>query len=334
MPGTPRKPIRPAGPRGKIRIAGSSPTARKVNPDVDPTDANAPGVAAPDEAPAGETATPEAATPEATAPGTPAPQSEAPETSVPASDADSTDQAAAADQAAPTDEAEPSSPSVPTGDIPETVALDKPSAKSRPKAKGASLTKPGSAKAEAAQPAEPQGVEPQGAPRTATGFLTWRKVAVVSAIAAIIAIFAVVVAFKPGASTESNKAFIDASQTSELKAQAGDRICAVLSIDPTKFDDWANKAKTGLTGQALTEFNEYQSTSRDLASQSGQGAECKVDLVAVATMDDSNATVIATLLISSTQQGVAVLGGPGQARTELGMQKVDGQWRISRISDF
>jgi Mce-associated membrane protein len=325
MPGTPRKPIRPAGPRGKIRIAGSSPTARKVNPDVDPADANAPGVAAPDEAPAGETA------PETT---TPASHTTAPETSVPASAADSTDQAAAADQAAPTDEADPSSPSVPTEDAPETVALDKPSAKTRPKAKGASLTKPGSAKAEAAQPAEPQGAEPQGAPRTATGFLTWRKVAVVSAIAAIIAIFAVVAAFKPGASTESNKAFIDASQTSELKAQAGDRICAVLSIDPTKFDDWANKAKTGLTGQALTEFNEYQSTSRDLASQSGQGAECKVDLVAVATMDDSNATVIATLLISSTQQGVAVLGGPGQARTELGMQKVDGQWRISRISDF
>ena len=32
MAGTPRKPIRPAGPRGKIRVAGSSPSARKVNP--------------------------------------------------------------------------------------------------------------------------------------------------------------------------------------------------------------------------------------------------------------------------------------------------------------
>ncbi|WP_155976885.1 hypothetical protein [Nocardia sp. 348MFTsu5.1] len=29
-----------------------------------------------------------------------------------------------------------------------------------------------------------------------------------------------------------------------------------------------------------------------------------------------------------------VLTGPGQARAELGLQKVDGQWLISRISDF
>lgn len=174
------------------------------------------------------------------------------------------------------------------------------------------------------------------APTPESGFLTWRKVAVVAGIALVVGVFAIVAAFKPGVSSDSgsNLAFTNASDTSALKAQAGDRICAVLSVDPTKFDDWANNAKTGLTGEALTQFNEYQSTTRDLAAQSGQGAECQVDMVAISDMDESNATVITTMIISSTQQGVAILGGPGQARTELGLQKIDGQWLISRISDF
>lgn len=267
MAGTPRKP-RPAGPRGKIRVAGSSPSVPKVTPDSAP--------AAP-------------VTPEETVP---------------------------AD--AVTSEAV-------TGDTSteETVSLTKPSPEPKKKIRGTSLQKPA-----AAQPAGPR------QPPAPKKFLTWSKVAIVAAVALVIAVIAIVAAFKPGTSEESNVAFIDSSATSELKAQAGDRICAVLSIDPTKFDDWANKAKTGLTGEALKEFNDYQSSSKDLAAQSGQGAECKVDLVAVSNMDSENATVIATLVISTTQQGVAVLSGPGQARTELGLQKVDGQWLISRISDF
>lgn len=257
MAGTPRKP-RPAGPRGKIRVAGSSPTVPKATPDTAPTEP-----VTPDEAVAADTVTD------------------------------------------------------------ETVSLTKTSPGPEKKIRGASLKKPS-----AAQPAGPR------QPPERKKFLTWSKVAIVAAVALVIAVFAIVAVFKPGVSEESNVAFIDSSATSELKAQAGDRICAVLSIDPTKFDDWANKAKTGLTGEALKEFNDYQSSSKDLAAQSGQGAECKVDLVAVSNMDSENATVIATLVISTTQQGVAVLSGPGQARTELGLQKIDGQWLISRISDF
>ena len=197
--------------------------------------------------------------------------------------------------------------------------------------KAVSLTKaPGPANA-----SPKAGSRGPSAPAPESRFLTWGKVAVVAGIALVVGIFAIVAAFKPGVSESgSNLAFTNASDTSELKAQAGDRICAVLSVDPTKFDDWANNAKTGLTGEALTQFNEYQSTTKDLAAQSGQGAECQVDMVAVSHMDESNATVITTMIISSTQQGVAVLGGPGQARTELGLQKIDGQWLISRISDF
>jgi Mce-associated membrane protein len=313
MAGTPRKPIRPAGPRGKIRVAGSSPSARKVDPPENT-----------DESATTDNVTPETAAPESSAPevvesaesGTTEAGESTPDATAETSGQASTGEATATAETAATD---------------KTVALGKPAAKSKPKVKGASLKKPATERSSDDKPA--QAAEPKTA-KSASGFLTWRKVAIVALLAVVFAVFAVVAALKPGASTQSNMAFINSSETSALKAQAGDRICAVLSIDPTKFDDWADKAKTGLTGEALTEFNEYQSTSRDLAAQSGQGAECKVDLVAVSNMDDSSATVIATVLISTTQQGVAVLSGPGQARTELGMQKVDGQWRIARISDF
>jgi Mce-associated membrane protein len=324
MAGTPRKPIRPAGPRGKIRVAGSSPSARKLNPAE-----NA------DESATTDNVTPETAAPESSAPeavesaesgttesGTVEAGESTPDVTAETSDRASTGEATATAENASTGE---------TAATDKTVALGKPAAKSKPKVKGASLKKPATERSSDDKPAK--AAEPKTA-KAASGFLTWRKVAIVALLAVVFAVFAVVAAFKPGASTQSNMAFINSSETSALKAQAGDRICAVLSIDPTKFDDWADKAKTGLTGEALTEFNEYQSTSRDLAAQSGQGAECKVDLVAVSNMDGSSATVIATVLISTTQQGVAVLSGPGQARTELGMQKVDGQWRINRISDF
>ncbi|MFJ6098116.1 hypothetical protein [Williamsia muralis] len=324
MAGTPRKPIRPAGPRGKIRVAGSSPSARKVN-----SAENA------DESATTDNVTPETAAPESSAPevvesaesGTTESGTVEAGESTPDVTAETSGQASTGEATATAENASAGE----TAATDKTVALGKPAAKSKPKVKGASLKKPASERSSDDKPA--QAAEPKTA-KAASGFLTWRKVAIVALLAVVFAVFAVVAAFKPGASTQSNMAFINSSETSALKAQAGDRICAVLSIDPTKFDDWADKAKTGLTGEALTEFNEYQSTSRDLAAQSGQGAECKVDLVAVSNMDGSSATVIATVLISTTQQGVAVLSGPGQARTELGMQKVDGQWRINRISDF
>ncbi|PVY28116.1 hypothetical protein [Williamsia muralis] len=319
MAGTPRKPIRPAGPRGKIRVAGSSPSARKVNPaenadESATTDNVTPETAAPESSESEAVESAESGTVEA--------GESPPDVTAETSDEASTGEAAATAETASTAE---------TAATDKTVALGKPAAKSKPKVKGASLKKPATERSSDDKPAK--AAEPKTA-KAASGFLTWRKVAIVALLALVFAVFAVVAAFKPGASTQSNMAFINSSETSALKAQAGDRICAVLSIDPTKFDDWADKAKTGLTGEALTEFNEYQSTSRDLAAQSGQGAECKVDLVAVSNMDGSSATVIATVLISTTQQGVAVLSGPGQARTELGMQKVDGQWRINRIADF
>ncbi|MGY3552318.1 hypothetical protein [Williamsia sp. R60] len=319
MAGTPRKPIRPAGPRGKIRVAGSSPSARKVN-----SAENA------DESATTDNVTPETAAPESSAPEVvESAESGTVESGTTEAGESTPDATAETSGQASTGEATAASPETAATD--KTVALGRPAAKSKPKVKGASLKKPASERSSDDKPA--QAAEPKTA-KAASGFLTWRKVAIVALLAVVFAVFAVVAAFKPGASTQSNMAFINSSETSALKAQAGDRICAVLSIDPTKFDDWADKAKTGLTGEALTEFNEYQSTSRDLAAQSGQGAECKVDLVAVSNMDGSSATVIATVLISTTQQGVAVLSGPGQARTELGMQKVDGQWRINRISDF
>jgi|GEM_PF-7018626 len=231
----------------------------------------------------------------------------------------------------------PARPSAPRGKV--RVAGSGPStgnAGKSPEAgddKSVSLTK-GAAKGSTAAAPKARPAAPS-APASESGFLTWRKVAVVAGIALVVGVFAIIAAFKPGVSeTGPNLAFTNASETSALKAQAGDRICAVLSVDPTKFDDWANKAKTGLTGEALTQFNDYQTTTKDLAAQSGQGAECQVDMVAVSHMDDSNATVITTMIISTTQQGVAVMGGPGQARTELGLQKIDGQWLISRISDF
>ncbi|PYE20279.1 Mce-associated membrane protein [Williamsia limnetica] len=301
----PRRPGRPAGPRGKIRIAGSGPAKGKL---TGPEDESPEAAGA---------QTPDAQTPDAQ---TPAADVEAPESS--RSGAEATDDATAA-------VADPAST-----DADDTVSLDKADRRTRPVAKSASLKKParadggvdGSAKRPTAQGAT--------AAPARSGFLTWRKVAAVASVAVLFAVLAIVLAFKPGAKTESNDAFLDAAATSELKAQAGDRMCTVLGVDPVNFDDWAARAKAALTGEYINEFNEYLQANRDLATQTGQGAECKVDLIGISNMDDTRANVIGTFVLSNTQQGVAVLGTPNLARVDVGLEKVDGQWLISRISDF
>ncbi|WP_084837482.1 hypothetical protein [Williamsia sp. 1138] len=295
----PRRPGRPAGPRGKIRIAGSGPAKGKVR--------------AEDEAAESAAVEPVVETDQAAA--------GAPDDV--ATDDLATDEAKAADVAEPS-----------TASADDTVSLDKGDRKSRPVAKGASLKKPGRADESVAGTKGRPAAKAAAAPGARSGFLTWRKVAAVATVAVVFAVLAVVLAFKPGAKTESNDAFLDAAATSELKAQAGERMCTVLGVDPVKFDDWAARAKAALTGEYINEFNEYLQANRDLATQTGQGAECKVDLIGISNMDDTRANVIGTFVLSNTQQGVAVLGTPNLARVDVGLQKVDGQWLISRISDF
>ncbi|ORM32225.1 hypothetical protein [Williamsia sp. 1135] len=295
----PRRPGRPAGPRGKIRVAGSGPAKGKVRGDAED-----------------EAAETTAVEPAAVETGQAA--AEAPD-----------DVTAGDGEAKAADVAEPSTA---VGD--DTVSLDKGDRKSRPKAKSASLKKPGRADEGVAGPGGRPAAKGAAATKTRSGFLTWRKVAAVATVAVVFAVLAVVLALKPGAKTESNDAFLDAAATSELKAQAGERMCTVLGVDPVKFDDWAARAKAALTGEYINEFNEYLQANRDLATQTGQGAECKVDLIGISNMDDTRANVIGTFVLSNTQQGVAVLGTPNLARVDVGLQKVDGQWLISRISDF
>jgi Mce-associated membrane protein len=169
---------------------------------------------------------------------------------------------------------------------------------------------------------------------TQAGFLTWSKVLIVAAVAVVVGIFAVVAAFKPGAEPQENMAFVNASATNELKAQTGDQLCKVIAINPDDLDGWAKSAQSALRGEALKNFNDYLPTQRDLATQSGQGAECKIDTIAVTSQTGDTASALAILIVSSTQQGVALPNGSGQVRFDVGLQKVDDQWMISRISDF
>ncbi|WP_207840606.1 hypothetical protein [Williamsia soli] len=300
----PRRPGRPAGPRGKIRVAGSGPAKGKVRSGAEDEVAETTAVETGQAAPEGADAV--------------------------APDAVAADAVAADDgEAKAADVAEPSA-----AVADDTVSLDKGGRKSRPVAKSASLKKPGRDDESVAGPEGRPTAKGTAATKTRSGFLTWRKVAAVATVAVVFAVLAVVLAFKPGAKTESNDAFLDAAATSELKAQAGERMCTVLGVDPVKFDDWAARAKAALTGEYINEFNEYLQANRDLATQTGQGAECKVDLIGISNMDDTRANVIGTFVLSNTQQGVAVLGTPNLARVDVGLQKVDGQWLISRISDF
>lgn len=156
--------------------------------------------------------------------------------------------------------------------------------------------------------------------------------AILAAVAVVLGIVALVLAFHPGASIGPNKAFIEREATSELTGQAQQRICAVFGYEHTELDDWQKRAQDALTGQAREEFDKTFKAQKDLITQTKTGAECRVDALGVKDLAGDRATVIANLIISETQNSMAT--NSGAPRAQFAMVKEGDTWRIQGVEPF
>lgn len=172
-------------------------------------------------------------------------------------------------------------------------------------------------------------------PRERRGLLaTWTPVLAVTAV--ILGVVATILAFHPFADLDDNKAFVDREATSELTSQAQERVCAIFGYDHTDLDGWATRAQDALTGQARTEFDESLKAQREIITQTKTGADCRVDAIGVRSLgggsDGDRASVIANLIISETQNGVATNSAAPRAQFE--MIREGDQWRIDKVEPF
>ncbi|MGV9858735.1 hypothetical protein ACWDTD_08780 [Gordonia sp. NPDC003425] len=162
-----------------------------------------------------------------------------------------------------------------------------------------------------------------------------RSVAILAGIAALLAVVAVILALKPGADIGPNKAFIDQGATTELISQAQTKICAANSATGVKFDEWSAKARAGLTGEALDQFNKQVGSLKQVLEQAKATTDCQIDAIGVRDLtgdsDGSQATILVNMVISGTQNGV-----PTQSLTpryQVQMRKQGDSWLIAKVQD-
>ncbi|MXP20350.1 hypothetical protein GIY30_03140 [Gordonia sp. HNM0687] len=164
-------------------------------------------------------------------------------------------------------------------------------------------------------------------PRTVVGVL--------AAIAVLLGIFAVIAGVHPGADIGPNKAFIDQPATTELTSQVQSKACA-LTVNTVDIDKWAGEARAVLTGQALTEFDQYLPQQREILDQTQAVADCRVETVGVADLsggdDGATARVIVNMIVSQQQAGLA--GQSAAPRYQFGMVKQGDAWLINEVEAF
>ncbi|ROZ88673.1 hypothetical protein EEB19_21890 [Gordonia sp. OPL2] len=162
-----------------------------------------------------------------------------------------------------------------------------------------------------------------------------RTIGILAAVAAVLAVFAVIAGLHPGASIGSNKAFVEQAATTELTSQVQSKACN-LTVDTVDVNKWADKARSVLTGTALSDFDKYLPQQREILNQTKQVADCRVESVGVADLsgadDGATARVVVNMIVSQQQAGVA--GQSAAPRYQFGMVRHGDDWLINEVEAF
>lgn len=187
-------------------------------------------------------------------------------------------------------------------------------------------------RAAAAKAAEAEAVanvdEPGAPPRDTAA--TLRLAAVLAAIAVVLGVIATIFAFHPGAKQTDNRAFVDKTQTEEVLAQARTAVCSSFNFDFNNLDRWADDVRSKFTGQALAEYEKVLKANRDIVKQARSASDCQVDVVGVQTMTDDTATVVASMIVSTSVNGVVQRKEVGFGQFDF--EKVDDDWLVNKVS--
>lgn len=185
------------------------------------------------------------------------------------------------------------------------------------------------AKAEKADTAKPADAPNAGAV-TASKRTNWKPVIVVGVVAVALAAFAVVAAFRPGA-TIDNQAWVDQGATSEATRAATDAVVTLYSYKDTTIDEDFDRARTYLNPQMLSDFDEAAETTKSAVQQTQTATEASLTDIGVTILEDDKAELVANLNVSATQAGVAQ--GNAEGPITINLEKVDGKWLLSALSD-
>ncbi|WP_068156225.1 hypothetical protein [Rhodococcus phenolicus] len=242
--------------------------------------------------------------------------------------------------------ARPASPP-PDAAAPEPEALEQTAAVATPGDTGVELSKksepaagtspepPGTEPTETAEPAAPEAAagEPPAGEAAAPGPAaqrTTRPLVLLGAAAVALGAFAVVAAFQPGAKVE-NRAWVDTAATDEVQRAATRAIETMHGYNYETIDDNFAAIRDLLTPQMQEEFDRTAEVTKEAAVQTHTVTEVAVTQIGTSMLDDSRAEVSAYINVSATGDGIAQ--GSAAAPLLVRMEKVDGRWLVSELTD-
>ncbi|MCA1006118.1 mammalian cell entry protein [Rhodococcus hoagii] len=192
----------------------------------------------------------------------------------------------------------------------------------RPKVAGVSLAKPGVSPT--------PGEDEPGAGASRFGGPKWRLVAVLGAAAVVLAVFAVIAAFKPGAEV-ANTAYVDAGGTAEVTEAARSALNTLYTYSPDTIDAYPEQARKVLTENMRGEFDKTIDPTVAAVKQGGTSTTVQVTDVGVKVLDGDRAELITNVTVSAESNGVAQDSASGPLIVR--MEKVGGVWLLSDIAD-
>ncbi|PQP21213.1 hypothetical protein [Rhodococcus opacus] len=160
--------------------------------------------------------------------------------------------------------------------------------------------------------------------------ITWKLVGILGAVAVVLGVFAVVAAFKPGADI-TNTAWVDEGATAEVTKAGTEAIETLYTYSYETIDQDFEKARGYLNDAKRDEFDSTAGTTKEAAIQTKTATQASVTDIGVTMLDGDRAELLAHMNVSAT--GDAVAQGSAATPLSIKMEKIDGKWVLSDISD-
>ncbi|RRQ29675.1 hypothetical protein DK926_02070 [Rhodococcus sp. Eu-32] len=181
-----------------------------------------------------------------------------------------------------------------------------------------------------AAPAGPAAPDEPAASETPAARTSWTPVVAVGVAAVVFGAVAVVAALKPGADVD-NSAWVDQNATSEVTAAATDALKTLYTYSDATIDEDFDKARAVLNPDMLAEFDRVADTTKSAVRQTQTATQADISDIGVTRLEPDHAEIVALLNVSATQAGVAQ--GNAEGPIVVNMEKTDGKWILSAISD-
>ena len=173
-----------------------------------------------------------------------------------------------------------------------------------------------------------------GAPRRRPRPRTLTYAALSIGLVAGVAGGGVLLATPDGASSEAvdNLAFVDQAATDQVLTAATTNVQRLVAIDHEKLDEYHDSLGEFLTPALVEELDKNWSALRDSYEQTATTVDAQVSEAGLSYLQGDKAEVLLVQDVSMMRDGTAA--GSTSGTYLVGLDKVDGVWKLSRIPDL